>query len=175
MTNDDENRQLQRMIEAARGSGFVRLEDLDPLIDADGSNLDTVLLALADAKIQVRIVKAAIADAEDVVSVYLREVDELPALTPQEKSDLAELMCSNQPEADHAGRDLVEAHLRMVVDIAHGCGNHHVHLLDRIQAGNNGLMHAADTFDCRRNYDFSTYAAWWIRRFALDASETKPS
>jgi RNA polymerase primary sigma factor len=114
-------------------------------------------------------------DDDSVVNIYLREVANVPALTSQEKSALAELMCFNNPEAERAKKDLLEAHLRMVVDIANGCGNHGVHLLDRIQAGNNGLLHAADTFDCRRGYSFSTYAAWWVRRFAMEASETKPS
>jgi len=96
---------------------------------------------------------------------YLRSVGTTRLLTPAEERSLAIAYRSHHDEA--AGTHLVEANLRLVVKIAEEYGRSEDQLMDLIQEGNLGLMHALEKFDPERGVKLSSYAAWWIRAYIL--------
>ncbi|MGE5387244.1 MAG: sigma-70 family RNA polymerase sigma factor, partial [Betaproteobacteria bacterium] len=98
---------------------------------------------------------------EDVTQVYLNEIGAKPLLTPDE-----ELETSRRVRAgDFSARQkMIEHNLRLVVNIAKHYLNRGIPLLDLIEEGNLGLIHALEKFDPERGFRFSTYATWWIRQ-----------
>ncbi len=97
----------------------------------------------------------------DAIQIYLRDIEYRPLLTPEEERKYARLA----REGDAAGRRrMIECNLRLVVKIARRYLNRGLPLLDLIEEGNLGLMHAVEKFDPDRGFRFSTYATWWIRQ-----------
>jgi len=97
----------------------------------------------------------------DPVRLYLREIGKVPLLTWEQEQTLAKAAMEGDEEAK---RELAEANLRLVVNIAKKYSGRGMLLLDLIQEGNLGLMKAVEKFDYRKGYKFSTYATWWIRQ-----------
>ena len=98
---------------------------------------------------------------DDSVKQYLKEIGTYPLLTAHQELQLAERIAHGD---ELAQRQLIETNLRLVVSIAKRYTNQGLSLLDLIQEGNIGLMRAAQKFDYKRGFRFSTYATWWIRQ-----------
>lgn len=97
----------------------------------------------------------------DATRLYLGEIGGSLLLTAEEEVRLARLA----QRGDGAARNrMVESNLRLVVKIARRYLNRGLSLLDLIEEGNLGLIHAVEKFDPERGFRFSTYATWWIRQ-----------
>ncbi|MFN3217030.1 MAG: RNA polymerase sigma factor RpoD/SigA [Acidimicrobiales bacterium] len=127
-------------------------------------------------------------DEEDLVRLYLTDIGQYPLLTKDDEVRLAQQIEEGneaQRELDaaenlsaarkrdlrriarrgeEAERTFVQSNLRLVVSIAKKYQASGLPLLDLIQEGNLGLMHAVEKFDWRKGFKFSTYATWWIRQ-----------
>ena len=100
-------------------------------------------------------------DVLDATRLYLGKIGGSPLLTACEEVDYARRV--QQGEAA-ARRRMVESNLRLVVKIARRYLNRGLTLLDLIEEGNLGLIHAVEKFDPELGFRFSTYATWWIRQ-----------
>ncbi|MBS1222172.1 MAG: polymerase, sigma 38 subunit, RpoS [Proteobacteria bacterium] len=97
----------------------------------------------------------------DATRMYLSEIGFSPLLTAREEIYYARRTL----EGDASARNrMVESNLRLVVKIARRYMNRGLSLLDLIEEGNLGLIHAVEKFDPERGFRFSTYATWWIRQ-----------
>ena len=98
---------------------------------------------------------------EDVTQLYLNEIGAKPLLTPDDEVATARLVRAG----DFSARQkMIEHNLRLVVNIAKHYLNRGIPLLDLIEEGNLGLIHALEKFDPERGFRFSTYATWWVRQ-----------
>jgi RNA polymerase nonessential primary-like sigma factor len=97
----------------------------------------------------------------DNVQRYLSEVGSFPLMTPEEERSTALRARAGEFVAR---QQMIERNLRLVVSIAKRYANRGLPLLDLIEEGNLGLMHALEKFEPERGFRFSTYATWWIRQ-----------
>src|SRR6266567_4650420 len=117
---------------------------------------------------------------DDFAKLYSDEIGRVELLSPEEVIGLAKriergrLAAGRWPrqagqqqlieDGERAKRELTEANLRLVVHLARRYRGLGTELMDLIQEGNLGLMHAVEKFDYRKGYKFGTYAIWWIRQ-----------
>jgi len=97
----------------------------------------------------------------DPTRLYLNEIGVSPLLTASEEVKFARRIKNGDESARHR---MIESNLRLVVKIARRYINRELPLLDLIEEGNLGLIHAVKKFDPERGFRFSTYATWWIRQ-----------
>ena len=124
---------------------FSSEEDEDADIDID--HLDITLSG------EVRV--------NDSVKMYLKEIGKYELLKPEDEPILAKRILEGDEDAKAT---LINANLRLVVNIAKHYVGRGMAFLDLIQEGNLGLMKAVDKFDYEKGFKFSTYATWWIRQ-----------
>jgi RNA polymerase primary sigma factor len=106
----------------------------------------------------------------DAVGMFMNELRRFPLLTAPEEVELAKRI----EQGDRAARDrMINSNLRLVVSVARRYQNRGLTLIDLIQEGVLGLIRAADKFDWRRGYKFSTYATWWVRQAVQRGIETR--
>jgi RNA polymerase primary sigma factor len=178
--------EARSLIETAQAAGTVSAEDvalaLDEL-DLDAGQIDDVYRALEE--LQVEIVGAPTEAVEkeepalddetreittDSLQLFLKDIGKVDLLTAAQEVELAKRI----ERGDHrAKQEMVEANLRLVVSIAKRYRNQGLPFLDLIQEGTIGLVRAAEKFDYRKGFKFSTYATWWIRQAVARALADK--
>jgi RNA polymerase primary sigma factor len=133
-------------------TGETPLDD-DLLAEPDGFREDEPLRGVAEGDTEGHL--------EDAIRLYLREIRETPLLTANEEKELA----TRYAAGDRGARNrIIEANLRLVVNIAKRYNNHTIPLVDLIEEGNLGLIKAVERFRPEKGFRFSTYASWWIRQ-----------
>jgi len=120
---------------------------------------------------QKRVTTAATTfDDENIISLYLKEINKIPLLTREEENHYARLAA----QGDQAAKEkLVNANLRFVVNVSKKYQNQGLPLSDLINEGNIGLMNAIERFDVDKGFHFISYAVWWIRQAILKAISEK--
>jgi len=106
----------------------------------------------------------------DPLQLFLKDIGKVPLLTAAQEVELAKRI----ERGDHSAKQkMVESNLRLVVSIAKNYRNQGLPFLDLIQEGTIGLVRAAEKFDYRKGFKFSTYATWWIRQAVARALADK--
>ncbi|MGZ5413277.1 MAG: sigma-70 family RNA polymerase sigma factor, partial [Solirubrobacterales bacterium] len=140
-------------------SGIELVEDLDP------AQKDAAESERSDGKRGGRKKKAALDLKPDMTTdslqLFLKDIGKVRLLTAAEEVDLAKRIERGDLDAK---QKMVESNLRLVVSIAKNYRNQGLPFLDLIQEGTLGLVRAAEKFDYRKGFKFSTYATWWIRQ-----------
>lgn len=103
---------------------------------------------------------------ENILAMYLKEINNIPMISHEEEIKLAQKAQSGDTVAKNK---LVNSNLRFVVNVAKKYQNHGLDLTDLISEGNIGLLTAVEKFDPSKGYHFISYAVWWIRQSILKA------
>jgi RNA polymerase primary sigma factor len=102
---------------------------------------------------------------KNILRIYLKEISQFPTLTQEEEKKLVKRIEKGDEEAR---KELIYAHLKLVVSIAKKYAKYDVHILDLIEEGNLGLIQAVERFKYRKRCRFSTYSSWWIKQAILN-------
>src|SRR5579883_1053785 len=155
--------------ERAWDGALEAFEDLAPLVKAQASRGVKERVDVESERLR----------ANDPSRLYRDEVGHADLLTPEEVTRLAQCIERGRAAAarprqpghqemieagERAKQRLIEANLRLVIHVARRYKGFEMDLMDLIQEGNLGLIHAVEKYDYRKGYKFSTYAIWWIRQ-----------
>jgi RNA polymerase primary sigma factor len=175
------------LVESGHSAGSLKMDEISSALDdlaLDAGVIDDFFQALDEMQIVIVGRNGADADDEDedeverqvrevstdALQVFLKDIGRVELLTAAQEVELAKRI----ERGDHSAKQaMVEANLRLVVSIAKRYRNQGLPFLDLIQEGTIGLVRAAEKFDHRKGFKFSTYATWWIRQAVARALADK--
>jgi RNA polymerase primary sigma factor len=177
-----ETEDAKALLDAGRENGQLSADEiavaLDEL-DLEPGQIDDFYHALEE--LQIEVVTGADEEDEqpaeeprevstDALQLFLKDIGKVDLLTAAQEVELAKRI----ERGDHSAKqEMVEANLRLVVSIVKKYRNQGLPFLDLIQEGTIGLVRAAEKFDYRKGFKFSTYATWWIRQAVARALADK--
>ncbi|MEN3341646.1 MAG: polymerase primary sigma factor, partial [Actinomycetota bacterium] len=178
-----ETEEARHLLEAAQASGSLNADELALALDEldlDAGQIEEFHRTLEELHIEVvaavepeKEQRASVESREistDSLQLFLKDIGKVELLTAAQEVELAKRI----ERGDHgAKQEMVEANLRLVVSIAKRYRNQGLPFLDLIQEGTIGLVRAAEKFDYRKGFKFSTYATWWIRQAVARALADK--
>jgi RNA polymerase primary sigma factor len=178
-----ETDEARGLLESGREAGSLSTEEIALALselELDASQVDEVYHAIEELQIEVvdgteepeREVEQAQPRevSTDSLQLFLKDIGKVDLLTAAQEVELAKRIERGEHQAK---QEMVEANLRLVVSIAKRYRNQGLPFLDLIQEGTIGLVRAAEKFDHRRGFKFSTYATWWIRQAVARALADK--
>jgi RNA polymerase primary sigma factor len=178
-----ETEEARGLLEAAQQVGSVNAEEIALALDElelEAGQIDDFYHALDELQIEIVTVEQSVEEvvpdnetrevSTDSLQLFLKDIGRVELLTAAQEVELAKRI----ERGDHgAKQQMVEANLRLVVSIAKKYRNQGLPFLDLIQEGTIGLVRAAEKFDYRKGFKFSTYATWWIRQAVARALADK--
>jgi RNA polymerase primary sigma factor len=170
------------LLDAGREAGSLSTEEIALALnefELDAAQIDDFYHALEELQIEVvdgngeqeRQPEPATREVTtDSLQLFLKDIGKVDLLTAAQEVELAKRIERGEHRAK---QEMVEANLRLVVSIAKKYRNQGLPFLDLIQEGTIGLVRAAEKFDHRKGFKFSTYATWWIRQAVARALADK--
>jgi len=178
-----ETDEAKALLDTGRENGSLTADEIALAFDElelDAAQIDEFYVALEE--LQIDVVGGPVREDDldlkpetrevstDALQLFLKDVGRVDLLTAAQEVELAKRI----ERGDHrAKQEMVEANLRLVVSIAKRYRNQGLPFLDLIQEGTIGLVRAAEKFDHRKGFKFSTYATWWIRQAVARALADK--
>ncbi len=113
---------------------------------------------------------STVVNSDDILQMYLKEIGRKKILSRAEEYELGRLIQEgSKQEKIYAKNKLIQSNLRLVVSIAKKYIGQGVLFMDLVQEGSLGLIKAAEKYDYKKNFKFSTYATWWIKQTIIRA------
>jgi RNA polymerase primary sigma factor len=179
-----ETDEAKALLESGREAGSLTTEEIALALaelELETAQIDEFYGALEELQIEVVDSNAEEAEREEPVAearevstdslqLFLKDIGKVDLLTAAQEVELAKRIERGEHRAK---QEMVEANLRLVVSIAKRYRNQGLPFLDLIQEGTIGLVRAAEKFDHRKGFKFSTYATWWIRQAVARALADK--
>ncbi len=176
-----ETNNAQALLETGKEQGQLSADEITVALDEfelEPTQIDDFYRVLEELHIEV-VTGEAVEEqpveqprevSTDALQLFLKDIGKVELLTAAQEVELAKRI----ERGDHgAKQEMVEANLRLVVSIAKKYRNQGLPFLDLIQEGTIGLVRAAEKFDYRKGFKFSTYATWWIRQAVARALADK--